>query len=61
MIDQKHINRIVYNSKEFRCENDYILTIREYYDVSNVIRIDLSKLTPEILAEISPDDEEEEE
>lgn len=59
MIDQKKLSRIVNGSIEYFVKNG-IMTIRDYYNISRYIEIDLTKLTPEILEELKPDSDEEE-
>jgi len=61
MIEQKMLNRIAYNSKEFFCKggDTRILVVRDYWDRNNEIAIDLTKLTPEIYEQIKANEEEE--
>lgn len=58
---QAKLYRLATSSKEFRCERGdvSVLIVSDYYDRSNYIKIDFKKLTPEILKEISPDEESE--
>ena len=61
MIDQKQLRRLVNGSIEYFVK-DGILTIRDYYAVNDRrIDIDLHKLTPEILEQLAPDEEDEDE
>ena len=56
MIKQKSIIDLVNGSKTFTF-NGPILTITSYYDSRKQIKLDLSKLTPEMLEELWPDAE----
>lgn len=61
MIDQKQINRLASESKSFMCSGS-VLRVQSYYmPYTRHIEIDLRKLTPEILEQIKPDEDEEEE
>ena len=59
MITEKSLHRLVNGSIEYFAKNG-VLTIRDYYNISRKIEIDLHKLTPEILEQLAPDEEEEE-
>ena len=59
-MDYSELTRLVNGSIEYRVE-DSILTISSYYDRTKAIRIDLNKLTPELLEELEPDEDYDEE
>lgn len=60
MISERDLRRLINGSIEYFVK-DGILTIRDYYAVNDRrIQIDLNKLTPEIVEELRPDEEEDE-
>ena len=56
---QKQLDRIATGSKRFTWEGS-VFTIYDYYDSRNYIQIDLAKLTPDLLAELAPEPEDDE-
>lgn len=59
MLNELQISRLAFGSKQYDCEDAInIMTIRGYYESDLEIKIDLSKLTPEILKELAPDEDE---
>lgn len=64
MIAEHKIRELAYSSIEYRADRakddgHSIMVIREYFDPRVEIRIDLAKLTPEILEQLAPDVEDE--
>lgn len=59
MLNESQIRKLAFGSKQYDC-NDAInvMTIRGYYEPDLEIKIDLSKLTPEILEELAPDEDD---
>ena len=53
---ERQIQRIVTGSKRYEF-NGAVLTVIDYFDSRNRIQLDLSKLTPELLIELRPDEE----
>ena len=60
MMNESQIRRLSNASKEFYFEGS-VLTVRGYYESDLVMKIDISKLTPEMLEELAPDEDEWEE
>lgn len=59
MLNESQIRRLAFGSKQYDCEDAInIMTIRGYYESDLMIKIDLSKLTPEMLEELAPDEDD---
>lgn len=54
---QREINRLAAGSKTYVFEGT-VLIITDYYNRRNSIKIDLTKLTPEMLEDLQPDEDE---
>ena len=57
MMNEAQIRRLANASKQYEMDGA-VLTIRGYYESDLVMKIDISKLTPEMLEELAPDEDE---
>lgn len=57
MMNELQIMRLANASKQYEF-NGPVLTVRGYYESDLEIKIDFSKLTPEMLEELAPDEDE---
>lgn len=57
MMNESQIRRLANASKEYKFEGP-VLTVRGYYESDLIMKIDISKLTPEMLEELAPDEDE---
>lgn len=57
MLNEAQIRRLANASKQYEMDGS-IMTIRGYYESDLVMKIDISKLTPEMLEELAPDEDE---
>lgn len=54
---ESQIRRLANASKQYEFAGS-VLTVRGYYESDLVIKIDISKLTPEMLEELAPNEDE---
>lgn len=57
MLNQSEIRRLAHSSVQYEM-NGGVMMIQGYYEPDLEIKIDLSKLTPEMLEELAPDEDE---